>query len=82
MTGRELEDKIIRTGQERAARKLALSEGLITAEKLATMTGIEVYNKLAEKFELVGVTEDGERIMLVRKEDEKKLWGMVECLDR
>lgn len=82
MTGRELEEKIMRTGQERAARKLALSEGLATAEQLATMPGIEVYDMLAEKFELVGVTDNGERVMLVRKEDEATLWGIIECLDR
>lgn len=82
MTGRELEEKIMRTGQERAARKLALSEGLATAEQLATMPGIDVYDMLAERFELVGVTDNGERVMLVRKEDEGTLWGIIECLDR
>lgn len=82
MTARELNEVVTSFGQQRAARKLALDEKLVPAEKLATMADIDVYEKLAEKFEIVATCCGGDRVILVRKEDEDKLWKMVKCLDR
>lgn len=82
MTGSELLDAMTRTGQERAARKLAIESGLVTAEKAAMMTCLDVCNALAKGYVMVSNEGDKDRITLVRKEDEKEYWRMVKCLDR
>lgn len=80
MTGRELWEATTSLGQERAARKLAIASGLVTAENAALMTGPDVCDALAKGY--VMVSNEGDRVTLVRKEDEKEYWRMVKCLDR
>lgn len=80
MTGKELSDEIVYTGQERDARKLLLESGLAKAEEAALMADSDVYNKLAKEYELV--KKNPEEILLIKKEDLPKLQAMVKVLKR
>ena len=80
MTGRELMEAMTRTGQERAARRLVIESRLVTPEKAAVMTCEDICDVIAKEYVMVGRGED--RIMLVRKSDEKAFWSLVKCLDR
>lgn len=82
MTARELEGCILRTGHERGLRKLCIDSGLAPAEKVATMATLDVCGKLAGAFELVGVCDEGERILLVAKSDEDQLWRLLKSINR
>jgi len=68
------------TGQYRDARKLAVSSGLIPAEKAAVMTDDEVCSKLLGKYSILA--KDGETVFLVDKADEAKVRSMLKCLSR
>ena len=80
MTGDELHNAINYTGQERAARKLALDSKLVNADAAALMTSREICDVLAKEFEMVAT--EGERITLVRKADVGAYLKLVKCLDR
>ena len=67
MDGRMLALEINYLGQERAARKLLLKDKIATAEEIAIMTDIEVYNKLLEQYEVM--MAENERILIVAKEN-------------
>ena len=67
MDSRELASKIGYLGQERAARKLLLKDKIATAEDVAIMTDIEVYDKLLEKYEVVMV--ESEDILIIAREN-------------
>lgn len=67
MDGRWLVSKINYLGQERAARKLLLKDKIATAEEIAIMTDIEVYDKLLERYEVV--MAESEKILIVAKEN-------------
>ena len=54
-------------GQERAARKLLLKDKIATAEEIAVMTDVEVYDKLLERYEVV--MAENEKILIVAKEN-------------
>ena len=82
MTARELEGHILRTGQERALRKLCIDSGLASAEKIATMDNLDVCDLIAKHYELVGVCSEGDRILLVSKQDEEQLWKLLKPIDR
>lgn len=64
---RGLASKINYLGQERAARKLLLKDKIATAEDIAIMTDIEVYDKLLERYEVV--MAESEKILIVAKEN-------------
>ena len=81
MTARELESHILRLGHERNLRQLCLSSGLAKADKVATMATLDVCEAIAGAFELVGICDDGERILLVAKADEEKLWKLLKPID-
>lgn len=82
MTGRELENSIMRTGQERNLRKLCIDSGLIPAEKVAVMALCDVCEAIARVFDLVGVCDGGDRILLVAKKDKEQLWKLLKPIDR
>lgn len=65
--GRGLASEVNYLGQERAARKLLLKDKIATAEEIAIMTDIEVYNKLLEQYEFMMAEND--RILIVAKEN-------------
>lgn len=65
--GRGLSLRINYLGQERAARKLLLKDKIATAEEIAVMTDVEVYDKLLERYEVM--MAENERILIVAKEN-------------
>lgn len=67
MDGRGLASEVSYLGQERAARKLLLKDKIATAEEIAIMTDIEVYNKLLEQYEVV--MTGSEKILIIAKEN-------------
>lgn len=82
MTARELEGSIMRTGQERALRKLCIAAGLANAEKVATMATIDVCEKIAESYDMVATCDEGDRILLVAKSNYDALWKLLVPIDR
>ena len=82
MTGAYLLDNVLRVGQMKALRKLCLDSKLATAEKVATMTDAGVCNEIAKEFDFVATADNGDRILLVRKENLGKLWELLIPIDR
>ena len=82
MTPRELESCIQRTGQERALRKLCIDAGLAKVSDIAIMSTLEVCEIVSSAYELVGVCNDGDRVLLVAKNDEDALWKLLKAIDR
>ena len=80
MTGRELEECLHYTGMIRAIRKLALTDKLADAEKLAVMTTEEVCNLVVKKYDVLSA--GGERLILVPKENMEKVLSLVRMIDR
>jgi len=80
MTGEDLRDATMYIGQERAARKLVLDDGLAKPEEMALMLDIEVYNRLAKKYELVN--KNPEEILLISKDDLETFNQIVKVLRR
>lgn len=75
-TGRQLEEKICRTGQERGLRELAFKEKLLPLEQLATATLGKVCGAVAEKYTLMfdgGYEDNNEWLALARREDVDKV---------
>ena len=67
MDGRGLASEVNYLGQERAARKLLLKDKIATAEEIAIMTEIEVYDKLLERYEVM--MAESEEILIIAKEN-------------
>lgn len=80
MTGRELSDKMIYMGMERALRRLAVKDKLAPLEKIAYMTEIEICDLAVKNYEVV-FTED-EKIGLVKPEDMDTYKKIVHVLAR
>lgn len=68
MTARELHDAIYYDGQARAMRKACIERKLIPIEKLAIMNTVEVCELVAKHFEILGVLDGGETILLIEKD--------------
>lgn len=80
MDARELKNRILYLGMERAARKIVLKDKLAKPEDVAVMTDIEVYSKLLQKYEVV-MCED-EDILLIDKERMQEFNNMAVHLKR
>lgn len=80
MDSRGLASKINYLGQERAARKLLLKDKIATAEEIAIMTDIEVYDKLLERYEVM--MAENERILIVAKENVRAFKEIAVYLSR
>ena len=80
MTGRELSDKMLYMGMERALRRLAIKDKLAPLEKIACMTEIEICDLAVKNYEVV-FTED-ENIGLVKPEDMDTYKKIVHVLAR
>lgn len=80
MDARELENKMVYLGMERAARKLLLDEELAKAEEVATMTRVEVCEMLLKSYEVVSC--ENEDITIVKKEDMKIYNSIAKFLSR
>lgn len=63
---RDLADKINYIGQERAARNLLVKMDTVPLEQVATMTELDIYEAILEKYKFI--ISDGEDILLVEKD--------------
>lgn len=63
---RDLADKINYIGQERAARKLLIKMNTVPLEQVATMTELDVYEAILDKYKFI--ISNGENILLVEKD--------------
>lgn len=63
---RDLADKINYRGQERAARNLLVKMNTVPVEKIATMTELDVYEAILDKYEFI--VSNSENILLVEKD--------------
>ena len=63
---RDLADKINYIGQERAARNLLVKMNTVPLEQVATMTTIDVYEAILDKYKFI--ISNGENILLVEKD--------------
>lgn len=63
---RDLADKINYIGQERAARNLLVKMNTVPLEQVATMTELDVYESILDKYKFI--ISNGENILLVEKD--------------
>lgn len=84
-TGREIEDKIHRTGQEKQLRELVVKEKLMPLEKLAVATTIDVCDAVAKKYQIMfwsGCEENDDWFVLAKHEDVEKINEMLVRITR
>lgn len=70
MDARELNSHVMYTGMERDARAILLKDNLATAEELALMTSLDVFDRLLEKYEVV-MCEPEDILLIDRKKMEE-----------
>lgn len=63
---RDLADKINYIGQERASRNLLVKMNTVPLEQVATMTELDVYEAILDKYKFI--ISNGENILLVEKD--------------
>lgn len=63
---RDLADKINYIGQERAARNLLVKMNTVPLEQVATMTELDVYEAILDKYKFI--ISNSENILLVEKD--------------
>ena len=63
---RDLADKINYIGQERAARNLLVKMNTVPVEQIATMTELDVYEAILDKYKFI--ISNSENILLVEKD--------------
>ena len=80
MIGKELEECLHYTGMVKAIRKLALTDKLSDAEKLALMTTDEVCDLVSKKYDVLASEE--ERLILVQKENMDEVLKLVKVINR
>ena len=68
MTAQELDALIFYDGQYRAMRKLCLERKLVSIEELALMDTLDVCKVITNHFEILGVRDIGQTIILVEKD--------------
>lgn len=80
MTGRELCNRLNYTGQEKALRRLALSDKLATADEIAVMTDVEVCNLIVEEYTLI--YSESEELGLVKNDQMEEYNELVQVISR
>ena len=80
MDARELNSHVMYTGIEVDARAILLKDNLATAEDVAMMTSLDVFDRLLEKYEVVMC--ESERILLIDKKKMKEFNSMAVYLIR
>ena len=70
MDARELNSHVMYTGMERDARAILLKDNLATAEELALMASLDVFDRLLEKYEVV-MCEPEDILLIDRKKMEE-----------
>ena len=77
-----LQDVVVRTGQQRALRRLLLDDGKYTTEAVALMTYVEICTCVQLDYAVVGVTDDGDDILIVRRDRLAEYNGLVTHIRR
>ena len=80
MDARELNNHVMYTGMERDARAILLKDNLATAEDVALMTSLDVFDRLLEKYEVIMCEK--EDILLIDKKKMKEFNKMAVYLRR
>lgn len=80
MDARELNNHVMYTGMERDARAILLKDNLATAEDVALMTSLDVFERLLEKYEVIMCEK--EDILLIDKKKMKEFNKMAVYLRR
>ena len=80
MDARELNNHVMYTGMERDARAILLKDNLATAEDVALMTSLDVFERLLEKYEVIMCEK--EDILLIDKKKIKEFNKMAVYLRR
>lgn len=80
MDARELNSHVRYTGMERDARAILLKDNLATAEDVALMTSLDVFERLLEKYEVIMCEQ--EDILLIDKKKIKEFNKMAVYLRR
>ena len=80
MDARELNSHVMYTGMERDARAIILKDNLATAEDVALMTSLDVFDRLLEKYEVVMCEEQD--ILLIDKKKMEEFNKMAVYLSR
>lgn len=80
MDARELNNHVMYTGMERDARAILLKDNLATAEDVALMTSLDVFERLLEKYEVIMCEK--ENILLIDKKKMKEFNKMAVYLRR
>ena len=80
MDARELNNHVRYTGMERDARAILLNDNLATAEDVAMMTSLDVFDRLLEKYEVVMC--EPEDILLIDKKEMEEFRSMAVYLSR
>ena len=80
MDARELNSHVRYTGMEVDARVILLKDNLATAEDVAMMTSLDVFDRLLEKYEVIMCEQ--ENILLIDKKKMKEFNKMAVYLRR
>ena len=80
MDARELNSHIMYTGMERDARAILLKDNLATAEDVAMMTSLDVFDRLLEKYEVIMCEQQD--ILLIDKKKMEEFNKMAVYLSR
>ena len=80
MNARELNNHVMYAGMERDARAILLKDNLATAEDVAMMTSLDVFDRLLEKYEVIMCEK--EDILLIDKKKMKEFNSMAVYLRR
>ena len=80
MNARELNNHVMYAGMERDARAILLKDNLATAEDVALMTSLDVFERLLEKYEVIMCEK--EDILLIDKKKMKEFNKMAVYLRR
>ena len=70
MNARELNNHVMYAGMERDARAILLKDNLATAEDVAMMTSLDVFERLLEKYEVI-VCEEQDILLIDKKKMEE-----------
>ena len=70
MDARELNSHVMYTGMERDARAIILKDNLATAEDVAMMTSLDVFDRLLEKYEVI-MCEQQDILLIDKKKMEE-----------
>lgn len=80
MDARELNSHAMYTNMEVDARAILLKDNLATAEDVALMTSLDVFERLLEKYEVIMC--ESEKILLIDKKKMKEFNNMAVYLTR